>query len=115
MNPVRILIADDHPMFRYGLRAVLSSDPATDLVGEAGTGDEAVALAAELRPDVVLMDLTMPGLNGVEATRQIMAVHPETNVLVLTMFDDSASVLAAIRAGADGRWTGNRPTRVGSP
>jgi DNA-binding NarL/FixJ family response regulator len=99
---IRILLADDHPVFRYGIRAVLASDPGTDLVGEVGSGDEAVARAGELAPDVVLMDLTMPGLNGVEATRRIVAARPETNVLVVTMFDDSASVLAAVRAGARG-------------
>ncbi|MCW6003462.1 response regulator transcription factor [Micromonospora sp. CPCC 205371] len=89
-------------MFRYGLRAVLGSDPGVELVGEAGSGDEAVALAGERGPDVVLMDLTMPGLNGVEATRRILVASPQVNVLVVTMFDDSASVLAAIRAGARG-------------
>ena len=99
---IRVLLADDHPMFRYGLRAVLASDPGTDLVGEAGDGDEAVTLALELRPDVVLMDLTMPGTNGVEATRQIVAADPGITVVVVTMFDDSASVLAAVRAGARG-------------
>jgi DNA-binding NarL/FixJ family response regulator len=99
---IRILLADDHPMFRYGLRAVLASDPATELVGEAGTGEEAVAKARELHPDVVLMDLTMPGLNGVEATEQILDTLPQTSILVITMFDDSASVLAAVRAGARG-------------
>ncbi|GIF69223.1 DNA-binding response regulator [Asanoa ishikariensis] len=102
MDLIRILLADDHPVFRYGIRAVLTSDPRSDLVGEAGTGDEAVAKALDLAPDVVLMDLTMPGLNGVEATRRIMAARPRTNVLVVTMFDDSASVLAAVRAGARG-------------
>ena len=101
-EPIRVLVADDHPMFRYGLRSVLGSDARTELVGEAGTGEEAVARATELGPDVVLMDLTMPGLNGVEATKQILAQRPEVAILVLTMFDDSASVLAAIRAGARG-------------
>jgi DNA-binding NarL/FixJ family response regulator len=99
---IRVLLADDHPMFRYGLRAVLGSDPGVELVGEAGSGEEAVTLAGALDPDVVLMDLTMPGLNGVEATRRILTTRPETAVLVVTMFDDSASVLAAIRAGARG-------------
>jgi DNA-binding NarL/FixJ family response regulator len=99
---IRILLADDHPMFRYGLRAVLDSHPGTTLVGEAGTGDEAVAMASQLRPDVVVMDLTMPGLNGIEATRRIVADLPQVNILVVTMFDDSASVLAAVRAGARG-------------
>ena len=102
VGPIRVLVADDHPMFRYGLRSVLGSDPLIELVAEASSGVEAVALAAELNPHVVLMDLTMPGLNGVEATKQILAQEPEMSVLVLTMFDDSASVLAAIRAGARG-------------
>jgi DNA-binding NarL/FixJ family response regulator len=99
---IRVLIADDHPVFRYGLRAVLASDPAVELVGEAGSGEQAVALAVEVRPDVVLMDLTMPGFNGVEATRRILAAHSGITVLVVTMFDDSASVVAAVRAGARG-------------
>ena len=102
MGKIRVLLADDHPMFRYGLRAVIASDPGTELIGEAGTGEEAVARALELRPDVVLMDLTMPGINGVEATRRIVAAHPDVSVLVVTMFDDRASVLAAVRAGARG-------------
>lgn len=102
MTEIRVLLADDHPMFRYGLRAVLASDPDTLLVGEAGTGDEAVTAARQLQPDVVLMDMAMPGLNGVEATRQILASHPQVNVVVVTMFDDTTSVLAALRAGARG-------------
>lgn len=101
-NTIGVLIADDHPMFRYGVRSVLSSDPSTELVAEASTGDEAVALATELRPQVVLMDLTMPDLNGVEATKQIIALQPDARILVVSMFDDSASVLAAVRAGACG-------------
>jgi DNA-binding NarL/FixJ family response regulator len=99
---IRILLADDHPIFRYGLRAVLASDPETELVGEAGSGEEAVELTRRLQPDVILMDITMPGLNGVEATRRILAELPGTNILIVTMYDDSASVLAALRAGARG-------------
>ena len=102
VDHIRVLIADDHPMFRHGLRSVLESDSRLQLVAEASTGDEAVALAVSLDPHVVLMDLTMPGLNGVQATKQIVAQRPATSILVLTMFDDSASVLAAIRAGARG-------------
>ena len=99
---IRIVIADDHPMFRYGLRVALQANRMFEVVGEASTGQEAVDLAVELAPDVVVMDLTMPGLNGVEATRNILAVRPQVNILVVTMFDDSASVLTAIRAGARG-------------
>ena len=102
MNRIRILIADDHPVFRYGLRALLQAEPATQAVGEAMTGDEAVGLATSLQPDVVLMDLNMPGINGIEAIRRILATNPHINILVLTMFDDDDSVFAAMRAGARG-------------
>ncbi len=102
MGRIRILIADDHPVFRYGLRALLSAEPTTEVVGEATTGDEAIQLAASLQPDVILMDLNMPGVNGIEATRRILAATPKVNILVLTMFDDDDSVFAAMRAGARG-------------
>ncbi|MDQ7030708.1 MAG: response regulator transcription factor [Ardenticatenia bacterium] len=101
MNPIRILIADDHPVFRFGLCALLQAEPDTRVVGEATTGEEAVALAERLQPDVVLMDLNMPGMNGIEATRHIVAANPAIGVLVLTMFDDD-TVFAAMRAGARG-------------
>jgi DNA-binding NarL/FixJ family response regulator len=99
---LRVLIADDHMLFRDGLRALLGSAVDTELVGEAATGDEAVSLATNLQPDVVLMDIQMPGLNGIEATRSIVQASPRVNVLILTMFDDDASVFAAMRAGARG-------------
>jgi DNA-binding NarL/FixJ family response regulator len=102
MERVRILIADDHPVFRYGIRALLQAEPTTEVVGEATNGDEAVAAAAALQPDLILMDLNMPGLNGIEATRRILASRPQTGILVLTMFDDDDSVFAAMRAGARG-------------
>jgi DNA-binding NarL/FixJ family response regulator len=98
---IRILIADDHPVFRFGLRALIEAEEDTELIGEATTGLEAVAMADALRPDVILMDLNMPALNGLEATKQILAANPTTNILVITMLDD-ASVLAALRAGARG-------------
>jgi len=101
-DPVRVLIADDHPLFRDGLAALLRAAPDTELAGAAATGTEAVVLASQVRPDVVLMDLRLPGLNGIEATRQIVADSPHTAVVVLTMFDDDDSVFAALRAGARG-------------
>jgi DNA-binding NarL/FixJ family response regulator len=98
---IRILIADDHPVFRFGLRALLQTDGEMEVVGEAMAADEAIALAASLQPDVVLMDLNMPGVNGIEATRHIAKDHPRMGILVITMFDDD-SVFAAMRAGARG-------------
>lgn len=102
MSGVRVLIADDHPVFRYGLRALLSAEPTTEVVGEATTGEETIELATRLLPDVILMDLNMPGINGIEATQRILAVLPTVAVLVLTMFEDDDSVFAAMRAGARG-------------
>jgi DNA-binding NarL/FixJ family response regulator len=97
-----VLIADDHPVFRGGLRALLASTDGIEVVGDAACGDEAVTLAAELRPDVVVMDLHMPGMNGVEATRELAVRAPDVRVLILTMFEDDESVFAAMRAGASG-------------
>jgi DNA-binding NarL/FixJ family response regulator len=99
---VRVLIADDHPLFRDGLAALLRASPGTELACAAATGIEAVEMARQAQPDVVLMDLRLPGLNGIEATRQIVADSPHTAVVVLTMFDDDDSVFAALRAGACG-------------
>lgn len=102
VEPLRVLVADDHPLFRSGMRALLAAVPDTQLVGEAATGEEAVALAAELQPVVVLMDLQMPGLGGVEATRRILEASPHVGVLVVTMLEDDYSVFQAMRAGARG-------------
>ncbi len=99
---IKVLVADDHPVFRRGMRAILGAEPDTELVGEATDGEEAVALALELRPDVILMDLNMPKATGVEATRRILEAAPDTAVLMLTMFEDDKSILAAMRAGAHG-------------
>lgn len=99
---LRVLLVDDHPLVRNGLRALLASVPGMMVVGEATTGEEAITQAAELQPDIILMDLHMPELNGVEATRRIMQAHPHIGILVLTMLEDDASVFAAMRAGARG-------------
>jgi len=99
---IRVLVADDHPVFRRGMRAILGAEPDTELLGEATNGEEAVTLALELRPDVILMDLNMPNLNGIEATRRILQASPDTAILMLTMFEDDKSILAAMRAGAHG-------------
>lgn len=99
---VRVMVADDHPAFRTGLRQMLSGIADLELVGEADDGLAAVALAAQLQPDVVLMDLRMPGIDGIEATRRLLRVDPKVGVVVLTMFEDDDSVFAAMRAGARG-------------
>lgn len=100
--PVRVVLADDHPMFRYGLRAVLAAAEEVEVVGEAGEGEELVALVEREHPDVVLTDLAMPGLDGAAATRRILLLHPGTGVLVLTMHEDDEALLGAMRAGARG-------------
>ncbi len=102
MEPLRVLIADDHPLFRDGIRGLLATQPDMTVLGEATTGEEAVALAAELEADVVLMDIKMPGLGGIEATRRILSENPRVRVLVVTMFEDDATVFTAMRAGARG-------------
>ena len=103
MSRIRVLIADDHPVFRYGLRALLQTEATTiEVVGEATTGEEAATLASQVSPTVILMDVNMPGLNGIEATRRILASTPHVGILMLTMFDDDESVFAAIRLGARG-------------
>lgn len=99
---LRILLADDHPVFRDGLKALLSSVEDAEVVGEASTGSAAVDRVLELQPDVVLMDLHMPELNGIEATRRVLEASPHVGVLVLTMVEDDDAVFAAMRAGALG-------------
>ena len=101
-TPARLLIADDHALLRTGMRAMLEAEPDLEVVGEAGNGREAVDLCRELLPDLVLMDLSMPEMDGLEATRQIMAELPRTGVLVLTAHADQEMLLEAIRAGAAG-------------
>ena len=102
MEPIRVLIADDHPLYRDGLRTMLERAPETEIVGEATSGDEAITMADALQPDVTLMDVQMPGVNGIEATRRIVQASPHIGVLMLTMFADDDSVFAAMRSGARG-------------
>lgn len=102
MDKLTILIADDHPVFRKGLKALLLTMPNTVLVGEASSGTEAIARAEQLQPDVILMDLQMPGGGGLAAIRQIVQTSPHIRILVVTMFEDDDSVFAALRAGARG-------------
>ncbi|MEV1168863.1 response regulator transcription factor [Nonomuraea sp. NPDC049784] len=101
-SPVRIVVVDDHPLMREGLRALVASLPDIEVVGEAGDGEAARREVQLTRPDVVVMDLHMPGTDGVTATRAILQTTPSTRVLVLTMFEDDESVFAAMRAGASG-------------
>jgi DNA-binding NarL/FixJ family response regulator len=100
--PIKVLIADDHVFYREGVRALLSNSPEVTVIGEAGSGEEVITKTAELNPNVILMDLKMPGMNGIDATRHIHESSPEIGVLVITMFDDDGSVFAAMRAGARG-------------
>jgi DNA-binding NarL/FixJ family response regulator len=101
-EPIRILVADDHTLFRDGLRALFDSLPHAELVGEAATGAEAISQAEQLQPDVVLMDIQMPGINGIEATRRIVRTSPHIGIVIVTMFEDDDSLFAAMRAGARG-------------
>lgn len=98
----RVLIADDHALFRYGLKTMLRSEEDFEVAGEAATGEEAVERTAELKPDIVLMDIQMPGINGIEATERIVRDDPDVGVVVVTMFEEDDSVFAAMRAGARG-------------
>jgi DNA-binding NarL/FixJ family response regulator len=102
MNEIRVLIADDHPVFRDGMHGLLDSVLDTEVVGEATSGEEVVSQAAALQPDVILMDIKMPGINGIAATREILAASPHIGILMVTMLEDDESVFAAMRAGARG-------------
>jgi DNA-binding NarL/FixJ family response regulator len=99
---IRVMIADDHPLFRDGIRTLLLTAPDMEFAGEAASGHDIVRLAAELQPDVILMDIQMPGIDGIEATRQIVHSSPHIAVLIVTMFDDDSLVFSAMRLGARG-------------
>jgi NarL family two-component system response regulator LiaR len=101
-KPIRILIADDHAVVRAGLRSLIAVKPGVELVGEAEDGAEAVKLAVDLQPDVILLDMVMPRKNGLEAIKEIKQANPQARILVLTSFDDDERVFAAIKAGALG-------------
>ncbi len=102
MEPIRVLIADDHTLFRDGLKALLLSIPDVESVGETATGQATIDAAMQYQPDVILMDIQMPDVNGIEATRRILRDSPHIGVIMLTMFEDDESVFAAMRAGARG-------------
>ncbi len=102
MEAIRVLIADDHAFFRDGLRGLLRLVPQVEVIGEAASGEESIRQAMRLQPDVILMDLQMADMNGIDATKRVLEMTPHVGVLVLTMFEDNDSVFAAMRAGARG-------------
>ena len=102
MDKIRLLVADDHAIMRDGIRALVSLHEDIEIVGEAATGQEAIAKAQELMPDVIIMDIAMPGLDGLEATRRILKGNPKAKVLVLSQYDDKEYIISAIKAGSTG-------------
>ena len=102
MDTIHLLIADDHALFREGLRALLNALTDIEIVGEAADGKSAIQQVDALKPDVVLMDINMPGINGIDATKRILSQHPDLGIIMVTMLEDDASVFAAMRAGARG-------------
>jgi DNA-binding NarL/FixJ family response regulator len=97
-----IMVVDDHPLFRNGIRTLLETVDGWEIAGEATTGEEAVALAQTVSPDLVLMDIQMPGMNGIDAIQELIQVNPEICILVLSMFEEDHMIFASIRAGARG-------------
>jgi DNA-binding NarL/FixJ family response regulator len=101
-DTLRVLLADDHPLFRDGLMSMLNSESDIEVIGQASNGEEAIRMAEQLQPDIILMDVSMPEKNGIEATREISRTSPHVGILILTMFEDDATVFSAMRAGARG-------------
>lgn len=99
---IRILVADDHALFREGLQALFSATPGIEIVGEATGGKETIVLAEKIRPDIILIDINMPDIDGIEATRRILRTNPTIGIIMVTMIEDDASLFAAMRAGARG-------------
>lgn len=110
-TPIRVVIVDDHALLREGTRQILQQDPSIQVVGEASRGDDAIKLVADLRPDVVLLDLRLPGMPGIEAARRIAVESPATRVLVVTAYDEEDYVLEALQAGAAGYLLKTAPSR----
>ena len=102
MTSIKLIIADDHKLFREGMKALLSVTDDIEIIGEAEDGDTALRKSSELHPDIVLMDINMPGINGIQATQSILEKHPQTGIIMLTMLEDDASIFNAMRAGARG-------------
>ena len=102
MDVIRVLVADDHTLFRKGLHLLIEHQTGMEVVGEAANGPEAVTLAEELVPDVILMDIQMPGISGIDATKQILQENPHIGIILVTMHDDADSVFSGMRAGARG-------------
>ncbi|MCZ2155652.1 MAG: response regulator transcription factor [Bryobacterales bacterium] len=109
-HKTKVVIADDHTLFRQGIKNLLASESDIEVIGEAGTGNEAIAMVETLRPDLILMDVSMPGLSSFEATRQLKRIHPDIKVLFLTMFDDEDYLLESMQAGASGYILKDSPT-----
>jgi DNA-binding NarL/FixJ family response regulator len=112
MTAITLLIVDDHPVFRQGLRDVFAADPQTEVVGEAADGQLAVELVAQLRPDVVLMDINLPGASGLQATNRLLDLAPETKVVMITGYDEPEQIFHSLRAGASGFCSKDTPPEI---
>lgn len=102
MDTIRLLVSDDHALFREGLRALFSATPGIEVIGEAATGEETLALAEALQPDIILMDINMPGMDGIQTTRRVLRANPTIGVIMVTMLEEDAPLFSAVRAGARG-------------